>query len=455
MSAKAPLPPGPDLFTTLRDLQPMLNFPVPYWQKWRETYGNAFHLPLGPESVFFFFHADHVEHILGTHQKNFLRGGRGYDLLRLIQGNGLLTSDGPFWRAQRKRMQPAFHRKNVEKFTSTVVRLTSEMLDRWEEFARKAEPLDLYRDLIWLAILVVGEVLGSLNVSGSLEKMEPVRALVNEELVKRTCSIFSLPLWVPTPRNIRFKKAIQYFYDMSQGIVNERRRMRPEERPYDLITLLLESIENDSESGMTDLQLCDEIITIAGAANETSGLSLTWLFHQLGMHPEIQNRAFEEVDTVLQGRDPAVEDLPKLKYVLQIFQEILRLYPPIYGIPRQSVEEDVIGGYRVPARSIVIVSPFITQRLEEFWERPKEFDPERFSQGEKAASRRYAYFPFGEGPHMCIGKLMAEKNSQIIISMILKRFQVELVDKSPLVFEPGITLRPARKVMVRLRQRSG
>jgi len=324
------------------------------------------------------------------------------------------------------------------------------MLERWEDHASRDEPVDIYREMIALAVEVVGACLASIDMRGRLGELEPARDVCNEQVTRRMTDPFCLPTWVPTPRNRAFAGALATFDRLARELIEERRA--DPAPPHDFLTLMLQARDEDSGEPMPDELLRDEIVTMAGAANETSGLSLTWLFYELARHPEARERLDAEVAEVLGGRDPDLEDLPRLEQVRRAFLESLRLYPPIYGIPRQATETDEVGGFRIDAGSDVLLSQYVTQRHPDFWDDPDRFDPQRFAPGAEEARHRFAFFPFGGGAHSCIGKAMALMDAQLVVGMIVQRFHLELVDPSPVGIRPGITIRPDRRVLVRLRR---
>lgn len=448
------LAPGPGLVENLLHLRSILSTPLPWWRRWQQEYGDVVRVSLGAHELVLLFHPRHVERVLQSHQRQYQRTGFGYDILRLVQGDGLLTSDGELWRRQRRLMQPLFHREMLESFLPTVVRLVRRTLDRWAPLAERGEPVDIYREMIALAVEVLGETMASLDMTGRLSALEPARDACNEEVTLRMTDPFQLPLWVPTARNRRFRESIATFDRLAREMIAERRAAT--EKPHDFLTLMLEARDEESGEPMSEDLMVDEIVTMAGAGNETSGLSLTWAFWEVARHPEVAERLSREVAEVLGTGEPGPEEVAALGYTRQVFREALRLYPPIYGIPRQATVDDEVDGYRVRAGSDVLLSQYVTQRHPEFWSDPDQFRPERFAEddareyGDAASRHRFAYFPFGGGAHRCIGQGMALMNSVLTLAMIHARYRLEPVDPTPLGIRSGITIRPDRKVWMRL-----
>lgn len=443
------LPPGPSWWWVLTHLRDLLGRPLPHWRRFQRDYGDVVRIWLGPETLTLLAHPDHVQRVLQTRQRQYVRAGYGYDVLRLVQGQGLLTSDGELWRTQRRRMQPVFHKSHLDRLLPTVTRLTRRMLERWESRCDAREPIDIYSEMIRLAVEIMGEGLASLDMRGRLEELEPAREVCNHEVTRRMTDPLAPPLWLPTASNRAFRGALETFDRMAQEMIDERRREPVDQRPHDFLTLMLAARDEDSGEGMDDGLLRDEIVTLAGAGNETSGLSLTWLFYQLARNPAARDRLYQEA-AALPTDEPGLGELPHLEYTLQAFEEALRMYPPIYAIPRQATEDDEVDGYRIPAGSTVLVSQYVTQRHPDFWDEPDAFRPERFAPEAVEARHRFAHFPFGGGAHVCIGQQMARMDAQVIVGMIARRFRLEPVEDEPVGIRAGITIRPDRRVLMRL-----
>jgi len=216
----------------------------------------------------------------------------------------------------------------------------------------------------------------------------------------------------------------------------------------DLLSMLLRARDDDTGEGMTDLQLRDEIMTLLLAGHETTAIAMSWTFYLLSRHPWALQRVEEEVAAVLQGRVPTAEDLPNLRYCRMVIEEAMRLYPSVWAIPRQSVDEDVISGYHIPAQSTVLIIPYITHRNRRYWKEPERFDPERFSPDQSAGRPKYAYFPFGGGPRLCLGMHFAIMEAQVALAMVTQRYRLRLVPGHPVAPSPSITLRTKHGLMM-------
>jgi cytochrome P450 len=225
-------------------------------------------------------------------------------------------------------------------------------------------------------------------------------------------------------------------------------------RADDLLSLLLAAQDAETGAGMTDRQLKDEALTLLTAGHETAGAALSWTWFLLGRHPQVQEDLYDEVRGRLGGRSPTLEDLPALPLTRAVFDEALRLYPPAWGQPREAIGPDEVNGVAIPAKGIVAVSQYITQRHPDFWDEPEQFKPERFLPGAPARRWKFAYFPFGGGPRVCIGNTFALLEGPLVLATILQRFRVELMPGPEVVPDPTFTLRPKYGVKVLLRARS-
>jgi cytochrome P450 len=258
------------------------------------------------------------------------------------------------------------------------------------------------------------------------------------------------PLWLPTRRNREFRRAKALLDRVILDLVARRRKEAPKN---DVLGLLLAAQDEESGAGMNDEQLKDEALTLLTAGHETAGAALSWCWYLLGAHPDIQEQFHAQVAANLEGRLPTAEDLPRIPLATAIFEESMRLYPPAWGMPRESIEADVIAGYPLPARSTLILSQHIIHRHPDFWERPDEFDPGRFLPGEPNNRPRFAYFPFGGGPRICIGNTFAMVEGPLALAALAQRFHFALVPGQQVVADPTFTLRPKHGVQVVVRRR--
>jgi cytochrome P450 len=335
------------------------------------------------------------------------------------------------------------------------------MADSWGQAAVDRDagrPIDIAQEMMEVALKIVGRALFSIDVRREAAELAQAVLVLREHIVGRARTLSLVPGFLPTPGNLRARAALARLDRFVYDLIAERRRMAVEGEalPDDLLTMLMQAQfeENSKSQFMTDRQLRDEVITLIIAGHETVASALAWTWRLLSQNPEACARLHEEVDTVPAGRLPSVEDLPRLPYTRMVFDEALRLYPPAWIITRRALAEDRIGPYRVPAGGLVVLSPYVTQRLAAFWTEPERFRPERFSPEEIAGRSKFAYFPFGAGPRLCIGNTFALVEAQLVLATVARRYDLESAAGRPVEVEPGVTLRPKHGLWMRPRVRT-
>ncbi|HET8890331.1 MAG TPA: cytochrome P450 [Candidatus Angelobacter sp.] len=391
-------------------------------------------------------HPDHIQHVLQGNFANY-RKGRGYKILKLSLGEGLLTSEGALWQRQRKMTQPSFQGQQVASFVGTMAENTLAMLRRWEGNAQQNAAFDVVPDFMRLTLNIAAQVLFTTNLEADAESIRRTLDIGRDYSVDRAWSIFPPPLSIPTRRNREYRSALANIHGIIDRIIAGRRREPG--RISDLLTMLMEA-RDESGAAMSDKQLRDEVITLLTAGHETTTLALAWTCFLIGTRPEVVERMTTEA-AFLNGRTPAYEDLMKLRYSRMVVEESMRLYPPVWTLARTAVNEDEIGGYPIPAGSEILIFPYITQRHPKWWQDPDVFRPERFAPENSAARPRYAYLPFGAGPRTCIGLNFAMTEILVALTLILQRFQIKLaIDPATVRADPSVTLQPRPGVPVRL-----
>jgi cytochrome P450 len=389
-----------------------------------------------------------VQRVLVDNNKNYDKQTRGYDALRVFLGNGLLTSEGDFWRRQRRIAQPAFHRDRIAAFADTMTVATQEMLSRWQAHALADRPLDIAEEMTALTLRIVARTLLSADVGEGDLAIGPSVARLNGYARDAMTSPFMVPLVVPTPRNLSFRRHAAAIDKVVLGIIAERRKTGVDQG--DLLSMLMDAQDAETGERMTDRQLRDEIMTIFLAGHETTASTLAWTLWLLSLHPDVMRRVQAELARELGGRAPALGDLPRLPFLQQTVKEAMRLFPPAWAIGRRAIEDDVVGDYRVPAGALVMVSPWVTHRHPALWSNPEGFDPDRFAPEHERARPKYAYFPFGGGPRLCIGNNFAMMEAEIVLANLLQRFSPALVPGHPVEPDPMVTLRPRHGIRMHL-----
>ena len=444
--------PGPSGYV-LFQMSQLQSQPLEYIGGMWHKYGDLVRLRVMPRlNIFLSTHPDHAEYVLSTHSDNYQKPAFFLKPMGLVQGQGLFTSEGEFWQQHRRLMQPAFHQRQLVRLHSVMWECVESLLQEWEE-KPEGEVIDIAAEMKRLTLKIVGLALFSVDISDEANRLGPALRTGVEYVYGGLTAPLSLPVWVPTHANRQFQQAKATIDSVVLKIIQHRRR-EPDQND-DLLSMLMSATDEETGKGMSDFELLNEMITLFNAGHDTTATSLAWTWYLLGLHPEIAENVRAEVDTVLEGGEPTFEKLPKLEYTRRVFDESLRLCPPGMGLaPRAALEADEIGGYSIPKGSILNIAFYFTLRHPDFWQNPEQFDPDRFLPGRVINRPKYAYMPWGAGPHVCIGKSFAVMESVMILSAIAQRFRIDLVSKQPIEIDPRFTLRPKGGVQVRLSKRA-
>ncbi len=438
--AQKKMPPGMPGHPLLGVLPAFRRDPLDLFLTAAREYGDVVYMPFGLSRVYFIAHPDDIQYVLQINNRNYRREARGNEVLQIISGLNLLTSDGDYWLRQRRLMQPAFHRQRIAAFGELMTTAAERMLDRWRAPAASGVPLDISVEMMRVTLEIVGRALFRVDLSDETSFLAQGFTEGMKYFNYRLNHLLYWPLFVPTPRNRRFRQSQKRLHEHLMEIINQRRRSGADEG--DLLSMLLQARYEDTGEGMTDEQLLNEVGVMIGAGHETTANALSWTFYLLSEHPEVEARMHAELDTVLQGRLPGVEDLATLPYTRWVIEESMRLYPPAWGLAgRQAVAEDEIGGFTVPPNTTILIVPFVTHRDPRFWDEPERFNPERFDPERSEGRPRYAYLPFGGGPRLCIGSAFAMTEAQLLLATIAQRYCLRLQPGHPVVPYPIFTLR--------------
>jgi len=437
---QAPSPPGTFLMGHAGE---MLRDAAQFLLRAHADHGDIVRLRLGPRVAFALFHPDHVSHVLVKRRDNYTKQSRGYVKLRHVLGNGLLTSEGDFWLSQRRLMQPAFSAGRLAGFAAAMVTATEEMARSWESPAEQGDAIDVADEMMRLTMRIVGETLLGTDVTGEASDVGAALTLVIDEVSRRIHTPWNFRERLPVASNRRFERAIQVLDRSVQKIIDEHRAQPSRAaRSDDLLTMLMTVRDEETGSQMSDKQLRDEVMTLFLAGHENTAKALTWTFYLLSQHVGVRSRLQQEVDTVLGSRSATAEDLPKLSYAKLVIQESMRLFPPVWGLARMTMQDDQIGDVTIPAGSPVLLSQYVTHRHRGFWDNPEGFDPDRFLPERSEGRHPYAYFPFGAGPRICIGNHFAMIESVLILATVTSRWSLNLIPGRPVIPEARVTLRP-------------
>jgi cytochrome P450 len=402
-------------------------------------YGDVFRFQVGPLVFHQIAHPDHIKHVLLDNQKNYPRSWY-YKRARIGAGEGLVTTEGAPWRRLRRMAQPAFHRQRIEALAGTMTGAIDAMRRRWQARVGSG-PIDVAAELVALTLRIVGRALMTIDLADASDRLAPAITAAMAYTASRLKNLLGPPSWMPTPNSLRFRRAIRTLDALFYRVIAERRR-QPGTGPDDLLAMLLIARDEETGQGLTDRELRDQLLTFIVAGHETTAVALGWTLYLLDRNPPIARRLRDEVDAALGDRIPTAADLPGLPYVRQVIEESMRLYPPVYGLIRDAKDDDVIGGYRIPARSMVLLSLYATHRHPAFWPDPEVFDPDRFAPDQVAARPRFAWFPFLGGPHQCIGQDFAMMEAVLVVAMLAQRFRLELAPGARIEPLPMLSLRP-------------
>jgi cytochrome P450 len=443
-ATRPPVAPGHWLLGNLPDFRKdMLGF---FTRTAREQ-GDVVMMQLGTRRPFLISHPDFVEQVLVTENRKF---GKSYvfELLRAMLGNGLLNSEGDFWLRQRRLMQPAFSRASVNNYAGIIVSQSEKSLGQWID----GQSCDLHHEMTRLTLGIVGRTLMDVDLTEvSKEIAEPLDEAMRD-FSRRFESAFNVPQWVPTPRNRRRVRNVAKLDTVVHRIIRQRRESGGDRG--DLLSKLIQLRDEVDQTGMTDRQLRDEVMTLFLAGHETTANALSWTWFLLAQHPEVEKRLLAELKEVVGDRMPEAADVPKLTYTEAVLKESLRLYPPAYAFSRRVLTDVTIGGYQIPAGRAVIMSQWVVHRDPRWWDEPLKFRPERWLNGDQSKRPDYAYFPFGGGPRVCIGNTFAMLEATLVVAAIAPRIRLELVAPEKVKPWPSVTLRPAGGIPAVLHRRS-
>jgi cytochrome P450 len=408
--------------------------PLEFFTNLARTYGDVSSYRMAGEQLFLVNEPRLIRDVLVTHNKNFTKS-RGLERSKPLLGQGLLTSEGAMHLRQRRLMQPAFHRDRVAGYGDLMVGYADRMRTAWTDGAT----LDISREMNRLTLSIVGKTLFDVDVEQQAAAVGEALTAVMESFWMMMLPFAELLERLPVPKLRRARMARARLDAIIYRMIADRRASGRDHG--DLLSMLLSAQDEDEGGGMTDQQVRDEAMTIFLAGHETTANALTWTWYLLSGAPEIEARLHAEVGRVLQGRLPAIGDLPALDYVERVVTESMRLYPPAWIIGRRAIDEYRLGEYVAPPRSILVMSPYIMHRDPRFYADAERFDPDRWTPEFRAALPKFAYFPFGGGPRQCIGESFAWMELILLVATISQQWRLRLVPGHPVVPQPLITLR--------------
>lgn len=439
MTPRTDLPPGPKPATFLGgSLRDFMSHRLDFFLQTARTYGDLASFRFGPRRIFLASHPDLIEQVLVTDARHYIKhfGARMY---KPVLGNGLVTSEGEFWLRQRKLSQPAFLKNRVLGYAPVMGELTRQMLARW----RPGERVDVHFEFSGLTSAIALKTLFGLDDHEDRETFVGALRQAFFMLSEKFRSLIRVPLWVPTPRNLRLKRAIAHLNGVVDGYIAVGRARK---EPGDDLLSRLVTAQDDDGSKMTDRQLRDEAMTLYLAGHETTALTLSWSWLLLAQHPKAEEKLVAEWKRVLGGRTPTPDDLPNLPYTDAVITEAMRVYPPVYLIGREATRDLELGGYRVQKGTTVFMSQWVSHRDPRYFPDPEQFRPERWEDGLAKRLPKYAYYPFGGGPRVCIGNTFALMEAAILLATVGQRYRFTQAEDAVIDLNPQITLLPAHGI---------
>jgi cytochrome P450 len=411
--------------------------PLAFLLEAHQTSGAVAKFRLGPFSAFLATSPEAVHQVLVDTEKHYDRNTRQFEIIGIGLGQSLLTTSGEFWLQQRRKAQPAFHRKRIEALGENMAKVVAAELD---SLPPEERVVDFTKVAFSMAFELVLQTMFSTASGGDKLKIAGAIETMTSWIDAAMTSLAFVPAWVPTRKNRKFHAAGKSIDELCARIIRERTsKGQGSTEPNDLLALLLGACDPASGEGFDHKQLTTEVKTMVLAGHDTVAHSLCWLVALLGQHPEVKQALLAEIDGVLAGRTPTQADMANLPLLTRVIKETLRLYPAGWLIGRNAREVHDLQGVRVPKKALMFVVPYVVHRSPEYWPEPERFVPDRFLPEAEAARPKHAYIPFGAGPHVCIGQAFAMLELQMMTSMLLQRFEVETLGPMPEP-NPRITL---------------
>jgi len=422
--------PGPelpfDVHTTTESFEQL--------QQWVSQYGDVFPIQQKTRKApaLFVNDPDVIKHILIKNNKNYLKGV-GFERVKMLLGNGIIVSDGPFWRRQRRMIQPAFGREVIAELTGQIKTLNLDLLARWQQLAKETATINITEETNALALQII------------------LRTLFSDDLDLIYEQYQGNPFAMLTDDSARDLKLAVKFRGLTKAVgeIIVMRRAQNAER-MDFVSLFMAARDKDSGEAMSDKELIDEIMTLIVAGSETSATTLNWTWYSLSQHPEVLARAQQEVNQASYPHSPGFEHIEQLSYIRQVVEEVLRVYPPVWLFTRKAIAQDEIKGISIAPATDIFISPYFMHRHPDYWPQPEKFDPERFTEEASKAQHKTAYLPFSAGPRRCIGDFFAMVESQMHFGLMLRHLTMEYVPDHPIELAPEVNLRTRYPITMRL-----
>ena len=445
-------PPNPGGLPIIGQLFRLATEPLAFLDEMVEKYDGMIYLGrIHGKRHYLCFEPEYAKQILADNRRFYPRLDN-VKALEPLTGNGLLVSSGDYWLRQRRLMQPAFHRRLLDLMLTTMTDTISETIRQFHTIAAKGEPVDIASEFSKLTARIISNIMFSTDISDDADRIDKCLKITLAYLFERRLSPFNPPDWWPTQKHRTYRKSLATLHEITDRLIHERYQSQIDTG--DLLSMLIHAQDPETGEKMTPQQLHDEVNSILLAGHDTTANALTWAWLLLDQHSDIDLAVQAEADTVLQAPYIDLTTTKDLQLAEKVFNEALRLYPPAWITVRSGVEANEIAGYQIPANSIILISAYAIHHHPLYWQNPKTFDPERFSPENENDRHRFAFLPFGAGQHLCIGKHIALLEGKLIIAMLKKEFQFDVLAVPPVVPKPAISLGPKNGMMVKIKRRS-
>ncbi len=441
------LPPGPKGLPFLGSIRQLQQDRIGFLTSNQQQYGDIVHFKIGPRHIYQLNNPDHIQYVLVKHADQFQKTPALKNAARDSIGQGLLTSDGELHKRQRRLVQPAFHHNRIAAYANTMVNYTDDMLHQWQN----GKQISMLNEMMHLTMRIVGKTLFDTDVTNDADNIGEAISVGIEAMSKRLARPLQLLEKLPTETNRKRREALKVIDETIIRFIEERQASGEDKG--DLLSMLLMAVDEQDGGQMTNKQVKDEAMTLFVAGHETTANALTWTFYLLGQHPEVEQKLAEEITTGLQGRLPTLADLPKLPYLEMVVKESMRMYPPAWTVSREAQEDFELGGYTIPKGSVLMMSMYVVHHDARYWDQPDAFLPERFSAANEENIPKYAYFPFGGGPRVCIGNQFAMMEAELVLATIVQRYQLSLLPNQQIKLNPLVTLRPQPDIQMLVSKR--
>jgi cytochrome P450 len=426
-------PPGPDSQFDIGSTEDSLERMRELFARYGDIY--RVYAPGRKSYTYVIHHPDDVKRVLVSNHKNYTKGV-GLDRVKILLGNGIMTSEGDFWRRQRYMMQPLFHRRVITEFARVIDQANDRFIDRWESQAARGESVNVTDDMSALTLDIV------------------LRAVFGRDLDRLSAEVGGNPFAVVTQepaRNLQFAYKFRSLGKLVAALM--RRRASEADEHVDFLAMLMSARDKETGDAMSERELIDEVMTLVVAGHETTASALNWTWYLLALHPQVEARLHAEIDAAPVAASPSLAQMEALPYAQQVVNEALRLYPPGWLLSRRALGADVLAGFEIPAGADVLLSPYLLHRHPRFWPDPDAFKPERFASENEAERSRFAYIPFAAGPRHCIGETFALYEMLMHLYKVARRYRLTYLPTEPVELEAQINLRTKNPLYMRLERR--